>query len=91
MVCEIPKNCQRQRIQNVLILVFVECGLWDKEELKKQGLVPVVLILVFVECGLWDLELDIIQLNELGLNPCFCGVWFVSFSDEFDGYKQNAS
>ena len=63
----------------VLILVLVEYGLWAKS-LSWETTASAVLILVLVEYGLWDyLCRKYRKTPRPCLNPCFSGIWSVSW------------
>ena len=62
----------------VLILVIMEFGFWDFVKLFSQVNTPKVLILVIMEFGFWEMNKELLK-QMLGLNPCYNGIWFLSF------------
>ncbi len=73
----VDKKIRLREFVTVLILVFVEDGLWGLHcQMATKSMF--VLILVFVEDGLWEEIPTALRLRYAGLNPCFCGRWFMS-------------
>ena len=67
-----------EKLNMVLILVFVEDGLGERAVKTLVTKFGIVLILVFVEDGLGELA-GISDAKVVAcLNPCFCGRWFGS-------------
>ena len=74
------KSFSARRI-SVLILLFLEHGLWQKASLSRRSVVPSVLILLFLEHGLWHYSLSPEKFEVVDcLNPTFSGTWSLTSS-----------